>query len=395
MRTKKGRSERMSQMPPTRRTGRMQSREPEIRRPEPQKKHKKRKKSRVGITMALIVFAAVLAVIVIVSPKQPLGRATYTTGTESGLVDGSADSDSAYYQGLVISEIMPGNSVSVPDENGNYPDWIELWNNSDHDIDLQDVGLSDSGDAIRFLFPKATLKVGERLIVYCDDTNQAEAGKAYHAKFKLSTTGETVYLYQPSAYLIDSVTYRIMGSDTSWALQEDGSFAEVTSYSPGYENTEDGFLAYRTATMITDGALIINEIMADPKSGLADADGEYVDWIELYNTTDKTISLDNYALSDKENKPLKWRFPEGATVAPKSYYVVFCSGKDKVDPSTNIPHTNFKLSAEHDVIVLSDSRGRLVDRVIIDNIPEDCTYARGEDGLFTIRTMSTPAMANS
>ena len=73
----------------------------------------------------------------------------------------------------------------------------------------------------------------------------------------------------------------------------------MSTYSPGYPNTEEGYLAYRNATMVTEGALIINEISPDPKSGLADEDGEYVDWIELYNTTDKTISLDNYALSDK------------------------------------------------------------------------------------------------
>ena len=386
----------MSQLPPTRRANRQteQPAPPPVRRPAAGKKRKK-KKSRAGITIALIAFLAVIALIVLIAPKEHLGRATYTTGTESGLVDSSVASDDAYYSGLVISEIMPSNSISVPDENGNYPDWVEIWNNSGHDIEMENVGLSDSSDAIRFLFPKYTLAADARVVVFCDDTNQVESNKPFHAKFKLSSTGETLYLYQPSAYLIDSVTYRIMGSDTSWALQEDGSYAEVSAYSPGYVNSEEGFQSYRTATMITDGALIINEISPDPKSGLADADGEYVDWIELYNTTDKTISLDNYALSDKENKPLKWRFPEGATIAPKSYYVVFCSGKDRVDESTGIPHTNFKLSAEHDTIVLSDSRGRLVDRVIIDNIPEDCTYARGSDGYFTITTMGTPSLANT
>ena len=92
---------------------------------------------------------------------------------------------------------------------------------------------------------------------------------------------------------------------------------------------------------------------------------------------------------------MKWRFPEGATIGPKSYYVVFCSGKDKVESSSGIPHTNFRLSAEHDSVVLSTSNGRLVDRVIIDNIPEDCTYARTTDGTFTIMTMGTPSLENT
>lgn len=75
--------------------------------------------------------------------------------------------------------------------------------------------------------------------------------------------------------------------------------------------------------------------------------------------------------------------------------MVFCSGKDKVDASTGIPHTNFRLSAEHDSVVLSTSTGRLVDRVIIDNIPRDCTYARDKNGTFSVKKMGTPGLENT
>lgn len=382
----------MSQIPNPRRSD--HTPKPSYPSTKPRSGGKGKKRSRATITLSLVIFLVVLALIVLVSPKEHLGRAYYSAGTESGVVDGSGADESAYYSGLVISEVMPSNRTSVPDENGEYHDWLELWNNSGHDIDMENVGLSDASDSIKFLFPKVTMKAGERVIVFCSGINQAEIGKPWHAKFKLSSNGETISLYQPSAFMIDSVTYRIMGSDTVWALQEDGTFLETNTFSPGYPNTEQGYLDYRNATMVTEGALIINEISPDPKSGLADADGEYVDWVELYNTTDKTIDLGNYALSDKESKPMKWRFPEGATIGPHSYYVVFCSGKDRVDAS-GIPHTNFRLSAEHDSIVLSTSSGRLVDRVIIDNIPEDCTYARMPGGSFVIKTMGTPGLENT
>ena len=198
----------------------------------------------------------------------------------------------------------------------------------------------------------------------------------------------------PNAFEMDSVTYRIMSSDSSYALMEDGSFQEVTYFSPGYPNTEEGHLAYRTDTMVVEGSLIINEIMASAKSGLSDEDGEFVDWVELYNTTGSTLSLDNYALSDDEAKPLKWRFPQGAVVAPHSYYLVFCSKKDRRDDASSIPHTNFGISAEHDTVVLSDSNGHLVDRVTMDNLPADCTYARDNDGSFSIHQLATPGRDN-
>ena len=81
-------------------------------------------------------------------------------------------------------------------------------------------------------------------------------------------------------------------------------------------------------------------------------------------------------------------------VAPHGYYVVFCSGKDRADSPSGVPHANFKISAEHDTIVLADNHGRLVDRVIVDNLPEDCSYARNGDGSFTVRMMATPGLPN-
>ena len=379
----------MEQMPPVRRTTRRTSQ----RSQEPQRQESRKKKSRASIILALAAFAAVISLIVLISPKEPVSRAHYTTGTADGHVQ-AATGVSEAYQGLVISEVMPSNQTAVPDESGSYADWLEVWNSTDSPISLKDVGLSDRNDSIRFLFPDMTLQPGGRVTVFCSDTNAAEVGKPFHAKFKLSSVGETVYLYDPNAYLIDSVEYPIMGSDESWALV-DGTFAATKDYSPGYENTAEGHQAYEAATMAVNGALIINEVMADPITGLTDEDGELSDWVELYNTTDYAISLDNYALSDKENKPLQWRFPQGAVVAPHGYYVVFCSGKDRASSASSVPHTNFRLSSEHDTVVLSDGHGRLVDRVTIDNLTEDCSYARESDGSFSVHNMATPGLSNS
>ncbi|MBR4081387.1 MAG: lamin tail domain-containing protein, partial [Clostridia bacterium] len=344
--------------------------------------------------LPLLFCIAAVVLIILVSPKEPVTRAYHTTATEDGVVDRAVGGKDPYYEGLVISELMSSNTSAVPDETGVYHDWLEIWNSSDHDIDLTDVGLSDRTDSIRFLFPAMILPADGRVIVFCSDTNAAVAGEALHAKFKLSSVGETVSLFDPSAYLLDSVATPIMGSNESWALI-DGTFTATTDYSPGYPNGREGYDAYQKSTMVMAGDLIINEIMPDPLTGLRDGDDELVDWIELYNTTDKPIDLSNYALSDKEDKALAWRFPAGATVAPYGYYVVYCSGKDVgVDPN-GVPHASFRLSAEHDVVVLSDSHGRLVDRVIIDNIPEDCSYGRNGDGSFSIYHLATPGLPNT
>lgn len=374
------------------RTRRAQSTPQQVEKPAAVKRRQKRRK--IGNAMAMLLLAAVVVLLVIICPKDPVRHAYYTIGTDDNQVTAQGAS-SGVYEGLVISEVMTSNQAAVPDENGEYGDWVEIWNSSANDIDLQNVGLSDDELSISFLFPKMTIAAGERLLVYCDKTNQATAGKSLHAKFGLSSNGETITLYDPNAYVIDSVKTPIMGSDESYALLEDGSWAITTAYSPGFANTTDGYLAYRNATMVVDGALIINEIAPDPLTGYRDEEGLLCDWIELYNTTGEIISLDNYALSNNENKPLKWRFPEGACVAPYGYYIVYCSGKDIDNGPAGVAHTNFKISAEHDTIVLSDSRGRLVDRVTIDNIPEDASYARDEDGTFSVHVKSTPQLPNT
>ena len=351
----------------------------------------RRRRRRMNLLL-LAGFAAVIGLIVLITPKTPLGRAGRTIATEDGNTTGGVRLVSQY-EGLVISEIMASNRTAVTDENGEYSDWVEIWNRSENAISMNGLGLSDRSDSIRFLFPDITLPAGGRVLVFCSNTNQSLPGSPFHAKFKLSSVGETVYFYDPNAYLIDSVRYPIMGADESYALMEDG-FRSTAEFSPGYENTPEGHQAYRESTMVSDGALIINEVMADPLTGPRDADGELQDWVEIKNTTNMAISLENYALSDNEGKPLKWRFPKDAVIPAGGYYVVFCSGKDRVDEGSGVPHTNFRISAEKETVLLTDSRGHVVDRVMIDNLPEDCSYGRNERNEMQVFQTATPGLPN-
>lgn len=215
----------------------MQSYQPEKRqrRAEPKQmppavKYRK-KKRRVLNVLVCAVLIALVAIVVIVSPKKPVQKAYYSAGSQDNLVHstGGALSD---YEGLVFSEVMAANRTAMPDENGNYPDWLEIWNSSDHAINLKDVGLSNKGTSIKFLFPDMELAAGERVIVLCDKKNQAIAGKPMHAKFSISSNGEELYIYDPNAYLIDSVKTPILGVDESYARLPDGSWGTTTSTAP-------------------------------------------------------------------------------------------------------------------------------------------------------------------
>jgi len=52
----------------------------------------------------------------------------------------------------------------------------------------------------------------------------------------------------------------------------------------------------------------INEWMAANTNTLTDEDGEYQDWIEIYNGSTNSVNLDGWCLSDDTNNLAKWRF---------------------------------------------------------------------------------------
>ncbi|MFK7781749.1 CotH kinase family protein [Psychroserpens sp.] len=74
-----------------------------------------------------------------------------------------------------------------------------------------------------------------------------------------------------------------------------------------------------TYATIPVGDLVVNELMASNATTVADQDGEYDDWVELYNNSSETISLDNLYLSDDPTDLLAWQFPTGITMAPGEY----------------------------------------------------------------------------
>ena len=82
------------------------------------------------------------------------------------------------------------------------------------------------------------------------------------------------------------------------------------------------------------------------------------DWIEFYNNTDSTIQLAGYALSDDSNEPTQWSFPD-TSIAPGEYLIVWADE----DGNQEGLHANFKLSADGEVILLSDASLNLIDEI--------------------------------
>ena len=124
------------------------------------------------------------------------------------------------------------------------------------------------------------------------------------------------------------------------------------------------------------GGLVINEIMAGNSISVADQDGEYDDWVELYNGNNFSLNLNGYYLSDNENDLFKWSFPN-VTIQPNDYLIVWC---DTAGSSQSGLHTTYRLSAEQEEVYLSDPNGNLIDAVHFVNMVPDQGYARVPNG---------------
>ena len=128
-------------------------------------------------------------------------------------------------------------------------------------------------------------------------------------------------------------------------------------------------------------SLVINEIMAANFSEVADQDGEFDDWVELYNGGSTAVNLLGFHLSDDEYTLNKWTFPN-TTIQPNDYLIIWC---DTAGGTQSGLHTTYRLSADQEEVYLTDPTGVVIDAVHYVNMQTDVAYARipNGSGVFT------------
>lgn len=133
------------------------------------------------------------------------------------------------------------------------------------------------------------------------------------------------------------------------------------------------------------GPLVINEVLADNGSILADPAGEFDDWVELYNRGDVPIQLAGYHLSDDPEDPLAYALPE-LSLAPGGHYLVWCDN----DPDQGPDHAGFRLAKGGETLILSTETGT-VDRIDFGEQTTDVSLARLPDGAELWRDCREPS----
>lgn len=137
--------------------------------------------------------------------------ATLAAKTPGASNDGSAPVAGT----LIINEFMCSNdNIPVPGDNGDFPDWIEIYNTGDTPIDMGGwYATDDLDDMVQYQLPAddpalTTVPAHGFLVLYCDGL-----GEGLHTSFKLSSGGEAVGISEDGVAFNDAYTYCDTGCD--------------------------------------------------------------------------------------------------------------------------------------------------------------------------------------
>jgi hypothetical protein len=294
------------------------------------------------------------------------------------------------YSRLVINEVLAVNQSAV-DHEGTFGDLIELFYDGPGSLNLSGMSISDDpAEPRKFVFPAGvTMNPGRYLVLYAD-ANATTSG--IHLGFALDKDGDGLYLYDRAGVLLDSVEF---------GLQLPNLSIGRIGYDGEWHLTVPTFGQANVAQPLGDpDRLKINEWFTNGEVLFED------DFIELYNPHAFPVELAGLYLTDNPvTQAAKCQIGPLNFIAG-SGFAVFTA-----DNSNSPGHVNFRLSADGEMIALSDGRVGFsppisgwwgephpteIDKVLYGPQTTDVSQGRAPDGAKTFQffVVPTPGVAN-
>ncbi len=310
----------------------------------------KKRKALLAVLL-LLIFVGVLALTLFLDH----------TKQESLLVDYVEEYD------IIISEICTKNVTVIADNNGKYPDYVEIYNQGD-DVSLRGLYLTD-GKKDSEPFGDVMLASGEyRLIFLGDDITG----------FALSASGgDSLQIKDALGRIIAQTNTTALQADQAM-LYEKGEYLLSYNVSPGFANDSEGIAAFRNGKPSDEPKIVISELLTENVSALPDENGLYCDVVELYNNTENTVALGGYCLSDSLSERFRYRLPDWELAAGE-YLLIYCDGGNYIGENGEL-HVNFGL-AHGEELCLTDSKGGYVS-LKVQSVGEDLSLSLTQEGSY-------------
>ena len=147
--------------------------------------------------------------------------------------------------GIMISEFMADNKNTLNDEDGDSPDWIEVFNPTGATVNLKDWGLTDdAGRPMKWRFPNVNLVSKAYLLVFASEKNRTNPAARLHTNFKLSSSSEYLALVDPRTNVVSEFAPTYPDQQTDISYGRDRLAPDVLGYflspTPGTANTTGG-----------------------------------------------------------------------------------------------------------------------------------------------------------
>ncbi|QIL75320.1 chitobiase/beta-hexosaminidase C-terminal domain-containing protein [Hymenobacter sp. HDW8] len=283
------------------------------------------------------------------STWSPVHEASFTV---SGLITG-----------LYINEFLASNTKKT-DENGEFDDWIEIYNSTSQPINIGGLYVTDVlTNLTQWQIPatnaaQTTIPPKGFLVLWAD--GQPDQGPL-HVMPKLSKGGEAIALSQmigSTATALDSYTFGAQADDVSTGRLPDGTstFKQFFTPTPGSTNV----IAFKSN-------LYINEFLVSNQGSITDENGEHDSWIEIYNNNTEPVDIGGLYLTNNLANNALYRIPTTnaaqTTIPAKGFLVLWADNQ----PAQGILHLGFTLNAAGGEIGLSDIIGP--DASLIDSAP--------------------------
>ncbi|MDZ7332890.1 MAG: CotH kinase family protein [candidate division KSB1 bacterium] len=319
--------------------------------------------------------------------------------------------DTLFGQSLVINEVMASNGATIRDEDGDTPDWIELYNRGQQPIDLNGFGLSDDATApYKWTFPAISLPPNQFLLVFAsnkdrrnwlnwetiidkgdqwryrlgtsepppnwrarefDDSNWylGPSGFGYGDNDDATTVPQVMSVYVRKSFFIadkNQIVRALLHVDfddgfVAYLNDREIARSNIGTYGdhPAYNQTA---WTYREAQMYQGGTPEEYELLNPPA---VFETGKNVLAIQVHNSGPESSDLSLIPfLTIGSSAPITGN-PRGVSrfLNLKPDYL----------------HTNFKINASGEIISLHDAHGHLIDQIELGPLPTDVSFGRQPD----------------